>query len=49
MLIRDALVESAKIAIALVVIRARQRLSAVTPHKKLLMLELMVLSGGQIE
>jgi hypothetical protein len=37
----DALVESGKIAIALVVIRARQHLAAVKPQKRLLMLELM--------
>lgn len=40
-LLRDALVESGKIAIALVVIRARQRLAAVKPQKKGLILELM--------
>src|ERR1700751_2507553 len=40
-LLRNALVESGKIAIALVVIRARQHLAAVKPQKKLLMLELM--------
>ena len=40
-LLRNALVESDKIAIALVVIRARQHLAAVKPQKKLLMLELM--------
>ena len=40
-LLRDALVESGKIAIALVVIRTRQHLAAVKPQKKMLMLELM--------
>ena len=40
-LLRDALVESAKIAIARVVIRTRQHLAAVKPQKKGLMLELM--------
>jgi DNA end-binding protein Ku len=40
-LLRDALVESGKIAIAKVVIRARQHLAAVKPQKKGLMLELM--------
>jgi DNA end-binding protein Ku len=40
-LLRDALVESGKIAIALVVIRTRQHLAAVKPQKKGLMLELM--------
>lgn len=40
-LLRDALVDSGKIAIALVVIRARQHLAAVKPQKKGLMLELM--------
>ena len=40
-LLRDALVESGKIAIARVVIRARQHLAAVKPQKKGLMLELM--------
>jgi DNA end-binding protein Ku len=40
-LLRDALVESGKIAIAKVVIRTRQHLSAVKPQKKGLMLELM--------
>jgi DNA end-binding protein Ku len=40
-LLRNALVESGKIAIALVVIRARQHLAAVKPQKKGLMLELM--------
>jgi DNA end-binding protein Ku len=40
-LLRDALVESGKIAIAKVVIRTRQHLAAVKPQKKGLMLELM--------
>jgi len=40
-LLRDALVESGKIAIAMVVIRTRQHLAAVKPQKKGLMLELM--------
>jgi DNA end-binding protein Ku len=40
-LLRDALVESGKIAIARVVIRAREHLAAVKPQKKGLMLELM--------
>jgi DNA end-binding protein Ku len=40
-LLRDALTESGKIAIATVVIRTRQHLSAVKPQKKGLMLELM--------
>jgi len=40
-LLRDALVDSGKIAIAKVVIRARQHLAAVKPQKKGLMLELM--------
>jgi DNA end-binding protein Ku len=40
-LLRDALVESGKIAIARVVIRTRQHLAAVKPQKKGLMLELM--------
>jgi DNA end-binding protein Ku len=40
-LLRDALVESGKIAIATVVIRTRQHLAAVKPQKKGLMLELM--------
>ncbi len=40
-LLRDALVESRKIAIATVVIRTRQHLAAVKPQKKGLMLELM--------
>jgi DNA end-binding protein Ku len=40
-LLRDALIESGKIAIALVVIRARQHLAAAKPKKKGLMLELM--------
>ncbi|MBV9299402.1 MAG: Ku protein [Verrucomicrobia bacterium] len=40
-LLRDALVESGKIAIALVVIRKLQHLAAVKPQKKGLMLELM--------
>jgi DNA end-binding protein Ku len=40
-LLRDALVESGKIAIATVVIRMRQHLAAVKPQKKRLMLELM--------
>jgi DNA end-binding protein Ku len=39
--LRDALAESGKIAIALVVIRTRQHLAAVKPQKKGLMLELM--------
>jgi DNA end-binding protein Ku len=40
-LLRDALVESGKIAVAKVVIRARQHLAGVKPQKKGLMLELM--------
>jgi len=40
-LLRDALVQSGKIAVARVVIRARQHLAAVKPQKKGLMLELM--------
>src|SRR5580692_10830832 len=40
-LLRDALAESGKIAIAKVVIRTRQHLAAVKPQKKGLMLELM--------
>jgi DNA end-binding protein Ku len=40
-LLRDALVQSGKIAIAKVVIRTRQHLAAVKPQKKGLMLELM--------
>jgi DNA end-binding protein Ku len=40
-LLRDALVQSSKIAIAKVVIRVRQHLAAVKPQKKGLMLELM--------
>jgi DNA end-binding protein Ku len=40
-LLREALVESGKIAIAKVVIRTRQHLAAVKPQKKGLMLELM--------
>jgi DNA end-binding protein Ku len=40
-LLRDALVDSDKIAIATVVIRMRQHLAAVKPQKKRLMLELM--------
>jgi DNA end-binding protein Ku len=40
-LLRDALVESGKIAIAKVVIRTRQHLAAVKPQKNGLMLELM--------
>src|SRR6202020_246644 len=40
-LLRDALVESGKMAIATVVIRTRQHLAAVKPQKKGLMLELM--------
>ncbi|MBV9273172.1 MAG: Ku protein [Verrucomicrobia bacterium] len=40
-LLRDSLVESRKIAIAKVVIRARQHLAAVKPQKKGLILELM--------
>jgi DNA end-binding protein Ku len=40
-LLRDALVESGKLAIARVVIRTRQHLAAVKPQKKGLMLELM--------
>jgi DNA end-binding protein Ku len=40
-LLRDALVESGKIAIARVVIRTRQHLAAIKPQKKGLMLELM--------
>jgi DNA end-binding protein Ku len=40
-LLRDALVECGKIAIARVVIRTRQHLAAVKPQKKGLMLELM--------
>jgi hypothetical protein len=44
MLLRDDLVESDKIAIAMVVIRTRQHLAAVKPQKKGLMLELMHIS-----
>jgi DNA end-binding protein Ku len=40
-LLRDALLETGKIAIAKVVIRTRQHLAAVKPQKKGLMLELM--------
>ena len=40
-LLRDALVKSGKIAIAKVVIRARQHLAAIKPQKNGLMLELM--------
>lgn len=40
-LLRDALIDSGKIAIAKVVIRTRQHLAAVKPQKKGLMLELM--------
>ncbi|EDY18172.1 Ku protein [Chthoniobacter flavus Ellin428] len=40
-LLRDALMDTGKIAIAKVVIRARQHLAAVKPQKKGLMLELM--------
>ena len=40
-LLRNALIESGKIAIATVVIRTRQHLAAVKPQKKGLMLELM--------
>jgi DNA end-binding protein Ku len=40
-LLRDALVESGKIGIARVVIRAREHLAAVKPQKRGLMLELM--------
>jgi DNA end-binding protein Ku len=40
-LLRDALIESGKIAIARVVIRTRQHLAAINPQKKGLMLELM--------
>ena len=40
-LLREALVKSGKIAIAKVVIRARQHLSAIKPQKNGLMLELM--------
>jgi DNA end-binding protein Ku len=40
-LLRDALVESGKVAIAKVVIRTRQHLAAVKPQKKGRMLELM--------
>lgn len=40
-LLRDALLDSGKIAIAKVVIRTRQHLAAVKPQKKGLMLELM--------
>lgn len=40
-LLRDALLETGKIAIAKVVIRARQHLAAVKPQKEGLMLELM--------
>jgi DNA end-binding protein Ku len=40
-LLRDALVQSRKIAIATVVIRARQHLAAIKPQKKGLILELM--------
>ena len=40
-LLRDALVESGKTAISLVVIQTRQHLAAIKPQKKMLMLELM--------
>jgi DNA end-binding protein Ku len=40
-LLRDALMDTGKIAIAKVVIRARQHLAAIKPQKKGLMLELM--------
>ena len=40
-LLRDALLDTGKIAIAKVVIRARQHLAAVKPQKRGLMLELM--------
>jgi DNA end-binding protein Ku len=40
-LLRDALVHSGKIAIALVVIRTREHLAAVKPQQRGLMLELM--------
>jgi DNA end-binding protein Ku len=40
-LLRDALIESGKIAIARVVIRTRQHLATIKPQKKGLMLELM--------
>ena len=45
-LLRDALVDSGKIAIAKVVIRTRQHLAAVKPQKKGLMLELMHFPEG---
>jgi hypothetical protein len=47
MLLRDDLVESDKIAIAMVVIRTRQHLAAVKPQKKGLMLELMHISAEE--
>src|SRR5260370_13197548 len=46
-LLRDALVESDKIAIAMVVIRTRQHLAAVKPQKKGLMLALMHISAEE--
>ena len=42
MLLRDDLVESDKIAIAMVVIRTRQHLAAVKPQKKGLMLDMHI-------
>src|SRR6201996_9180918 len=48
-LLRDALVNSGKIAIAKVVIRARQHLAAVKPQKKGLMLELMHFASELID
>lgn len=48
-LLRDALMDTGKIAIAKVVIRARQHLAAVKPQKQGLMLELMHFPGELID
>jgi DNA end-binding protein Ku len=48
-LLRDALVKSGKIAIAKVVIRARQHLAAVKPQKDGLILELMHFPGELVD
>ncbi len=48
-LLRDALVEADKIAIAKVVIRARQHLAAVKPQNSMLMLELMYFPNELID
>lgn len=48
-LLRDALMDTGKIAIAKVVIRARQHLAAVKPQKKGLILELMHFPGELID